>query len=115
MSRDISRRCFAGIFSKPSIEPRLHPIPDIAEIAADRCCPHGSSCQAFVAVQQQANARGVDWIPDHIHKPFNVLRRAQANRHVENLFGQLDGAFHLGAAARDDDAGGDEFFESRSP
>ena len=38
----------------------------------------------------------------------------EAHRHVEHFFGELDGAFHLGAAAGEHDSRGDDFLEARA-
>ena len=44
-------------------------------------------------------------IAHHVHQAAHVLRHAQAHGHVEHFFGELDGAFHLGTAAGEHDAG----------
>src|SRR5690606_9734174 len=57
------------------------------------------------AVVQQPYSGGVDGVAHYISQSLEFLRHAQAHRHMEYLFGQLDGAFHLGGAAGQYDAG----------
>ena len=49
----------------------------------------------FGTVQQQADSSGIDGIADDICQACDALRPADANRHVENFFGQLHYTFHF--------------------
>ena len=68
----------------------------------------------LLAVEQQPDARRVNRVAHDVRKTFDELRHAEAHRHVEHFFRELDRAFHLGAAAREHDAGGHELLESRA-
>src|SRR4029077_7982070 len=46
---------------------------------------------------------------------LHALGYPEAHRYVEHFFRELDGAFHLGAAAGQHDAGGDHFLEAAAP
>ena len=56
-------------------------------------------------VQQQPDPGGVDRIAHYIDEAADVLRHAEAYRHVEHFFGELNGPLHFGAAAGEHDAG----------
>ena len=63
-------------------------------------------------VEQQPHARGKNRIAHHVAEALHGLRHPEAHRHVEHLLGELDRAFHLGAAAGEHDAGGDHLLEA---
>ena len=73
-----------------------------------------SACGHVVVtcVLQKPYARGENGIAHDVRQPVHGLRNAEAHRNVEHFFGQLDGAFHLGAAAGEHDARRDHFFEA---
>ena len=81
-----------------------------------RCRPGSARDAAGKAlsrrVEQQPHARGKNRVAHHIGEPAHGLRDAEAHRHVEHLLGQLDRAFHLGAAAGEHDARGDHLLEA---
>ena len=62
--------------------------------------------------QQETHAGGVDGIAHDVHEPAHALRQAEAHGRVEDFLGELDGAFHLGAAAGEHDARGDRVLET---
>ena len=70
---------------------------------------------AFKAVQQQTNPRGVDRIANHVHESLDILRRTEAHRHVKYFLCEFDSAFHLGAAAGDDDTRSNQLLEAAAP
>ena len=54
----------------------------------------------------------MDRVGYDVQQPGHILRCGQAHRHVENLLGQLDRAFHLRSATGHDQPGGHHVFES---
>src|SRR6185369_9347499 len=69
----------------------------------------------LLAVQEQPDAGRVDWIAHDIREAIDELRNAEPDRHVEHFLGELDRALHLGAAAREHDAGRDHLLEAAAP
>src|SRR5450830_141944 len=61
-------------------------------------------------VQQQAHTGGINRVAHHVAQAFDAMGHAQADRHVEDLFGQFDRAFHLRGATGQHDAGRDQIF-----
>src|SRR5262245_9907813 len=96
--------------SKVALEPGLHPVERGLRVR------DGSPAlvrQVVVpGVEQQAHTRGENRIAHHVGEAVHGLRNAEAHRHVEHFFGELDGAFHLGAATGQHDACGDHFLEA---
>src|ERR1700754_3813294 len=96
--------------SKIALKPCPHPVVDTAHLAERLAAPAAQGVLA--AVQQQADARRMNRIADDVDQAGDVLRNAQPHRHVEHLFGELHGAFHLRAAAGEHHARGDDFLEA---
>src|SRR3546814_8750094 len=82
----------------------------ISDWSSDVC---SSDLLLLQAVHQQANAGGVDRVAHHVIQALDAMGHAQAHRHVENLFGQFDRAFHLRRTAGQHDAGRDTSEERR--
>src|SRR3569833_364047 len=97
--------------SKVALEPRTHTVEDRFRVAAQGA-PATYGHSVVTGVEQEPNTRGKDRIAYDVQQALHRLRQAEANGHVENFFSKLDGAFHLGAAARKNDAGGDDFLEA---
>ena len=76
--------------------------------------PDARGCSDLAAQQQQAHAGGVHRIADHFAQTGDVLRNADAHRHVQHFLGQLDHAFHLRGAAGQHHAGARPVPRSRS-
>ena len=55
----------------------------------------GRACVVLAAEQQQADAGRVNRIAHDVDEAGDVLRHAEAHRHVEHFLGELDDAFHL--------------------
>src|SRR6185369_2959496 len=96
--------------SEISFEPCVHSIPH-ALGRAERLAAAAAQI-VLAAVQQQADAGRMNRIAHDVDQPGDVLRNAEPHRHVEDFFGELHGAFHLRAAAREHDARGDHFLEA---
>src|SRR3989338_1020470 len=64
------------------------------------------------AIQQQPHAGRHAGGFHHIGQSADIFGNAQAHRHVENFFAQLDHALHRAAAAGDHDAGRQQILES---
>src|SRR6266566_4574049 len=64
------------------------------------------------AVEHQPYSSRKNRILDNALESADVLRNAQAHRHVEHFLGQIDHAFHLGATAGDDDAAAEHVLET---
>ena len=59
----------------------------------------------LAAHQQQADAGGVHRIAHHFAQPADVLRNANAHRHLQHFFRKFDHAFHLRRTAGEHHAG----------
>src|SRR5215469_4801393 len=107
------RRSSALSASKISLEPGTHAVEHGLGV------PQGSAAtrrQGVVArVEQQPYAGGKDRVAHHVGESLHALRDPEAHGYVEHFLGELDGAFHLGAAAGEHDAGGDHFLEAATP
>src|SRR5512142_2020306 len=66
------------------------------------------------AVQEQAHAGRMQFAGNDITQARDVLRHADADHLVEDLFRQLQGAFHARGTSGQHDAGSDEAFVSRA-
>jgi hypothetical protein len=66
----------------------------------------------LAAPQQQADAGGMHRIAHHFAQAGDVLRNADAHRHVQHLLGQFHHAFHLRGAAGQHHAGTHQFLEA---
>ena len=64
----------------------------------------------FAAREQQTDASGVHRVADHVAEPGDVLRHADTHRHMEQLFSEIDDAFHLRTATSEHDARCDQLF-----
>src|SRR5260221_634645 len=100
--------------SKIALKPRLHPVENGLHAARQERPLRAPNVHVAFCVQQQPDARGMDRIADHTDESADVLRHPQAHRHVEHFFRELDGAFHLGTAAGQHDAGGHRLLEARA-
>src|SRR5690242_11099926 len=100
--------------SKVALEPRTHTVENRLRVAAQGA-PATYGHSVVTGVEQEPYTRGKDRIAHDIHQALHRLGQAEANGHVENFLGKLDGALHLGAAACQDDAGGDDFLEAAAP
>src|SRR6185503_6311735 len=95
------------------LKPRLHAFVGVTdtEFGRSRLC---FGLLRLFAVEQQPDSRRMNRVAHDVRETFDELRHAQAHRHVEHFFRELDGAFHLRAAAREHDAGGHELLEARA-
>src|SRR5882724_10858214 len=93
------------MYSKIARKPGLHSLEDILHAAREQRRFHALSIEIALGVEQEPDAGGMNRITHHVHQPADVLRHAQAHGHVKHLLGEFDGAFHLGTAARQHDAG----------
>ena len=103
------RPCFS-LRSELAAVPVLQLVEEAARAAGrDRRTPRVLDLAAH---QQQADARGMHRVADHFAEAGDVLRDADAHRHLQHFLGQLDDAFHLRSAAGEHHAGAHVLFEA---
>src|SRR5580692_399026 len=108
--------CFALLLlclsaSKVALEPGTHPVDDRLSVSAQGS-PASYGHSVVTGVEQKPNTRGKYGITHDVREALHGLRQAETDGHVKNFFGELDGTFHLGAAASQDDAGRNDFLEA---
>src|ERR1700722_19745159 len=103
---------YRSVSSKVSLEPGAHAIERAlrAREPAAFCSGH----YVVAGIEQKPHARGINGIAHDVGEPLHLLRHPEAHRHVKHFLGKLDRAFHLGAAAGEHDARGDELLEAAS-
>src|SRR5208283_230464 len=98
-------RVLLSVESKVALKPGLHAFQYRLHAARQqRRIPRGTQIQIAFRVKQQADAGGMNRIAHHVEQSGDVLGHAEPHRHVKHLLGELDGTFHLGAAAGEHDA-----------
>src|SRR5437867_12154740 len=100
--------------SKVALEPRTHALEHRLAVPAEGT-PAMHRQHVVARVEQQPHAGGKDRVAHHLGEAPHALRDAETHRHVEHLLGELDRAFHLGAATGEHDAGGDHFLQAAAP
>src|SRR5215472_11547070 len=99
--------------SKISLEPGPHAVEH--RLGISQGSPATRRQGVVARVEQQPYAGGKDRIAHHVGESLHALRDPEAHGYVEHFLGELDGAFHLGAAASEHDAGGYHFLEAAAP
>src|SRR5205085_7970530 len=112
--RLVGSRFIALSASKVALEPGAHALEHRFGVPAQGV-PAMCGPNVVTRVEQQPHAGGINRVAHHLGKTPHGLRDPQAHRHVEHFLGEFDGAFHLGAAAGEHDAGGDHFLEAAAP
>src|SRR5580692_9312055 len=108
--------CFALLLlclsaSKVTLEPGTHPVDDRLSVSAQGS-PASYGHSVVTGVEQKPDTRGKYGIAHDVREALHGLRQAETDGYVKNFFGKLDGAFHLGAAPGEHDAGRDDFLEA---
>src|SRR6516165_7886110 len=109
----LNSRSLALSASKVPLKPGAHAVEHRLRVPQGARATRGQS--VVTGVEQQPHTGGIDRVAHHVGEAAHRLRQAQAHRNVEHFLGELDGAFHLGAAAGQHDAGSDHFLEAAAP
>src|SRR5689334_20068022 len=100
--------------SKVALEPGTHAVEHRLRVTAQGA-PAPGGHDVVPRVEQQPYARGINRIAHHVGQALHLLGQAEPDGHVKHFLGELDGAFHLRAAAGQDDARGDDLLEAAAP